>query len=152
VASEIVIDRLDPTDLKLLTHLNNQVFRPERDVAFFERRFRNRMNPLVLGARIKDDEVGFLCGMELKPSVFFSWLVGVLPDARRMGVATQLMLAAEDWAREQGYRAVRFECGNRHRAMLSFGVASGYDIIGIRWDVDRSENLVIFEKAIGDPI
>jgi len=148
--AEIVIDRLDPTDLTLLTHLNNQVFRPERDLAFFERRFRNRMNPLVLGARIKDEAVGFLAGMELKPSVYFSWLVGVLPDARRMGVASQLMNAAEDWARERGYRAIRFETGNKHRAMLHFGVAAGYDIIGIRWDVDRSENLVIFEKAIDE--
>lgn len=150
--AEIVIDRLDPTDLNLLTHLNNQVFRPERDVTFFERRFRNRMNTLVLGARIGDEAVGFLAGMELKPSVYFSWLVGVLPDARRMGVATHLMNAAEEWARERSYRAIRFESGNHHRAMLHFGVAAGYDIIGIRWDVDRSENLVIFEKAIGDPI
>jgi len=146
--AEIVIDILDPTDLKLLSHLNNQVFRPERDEAFFERRLRNRMNPLVLGARIGSDAVGFMVGMELKPSVFFSWLVGVLPDARRMGVATQLMHAAEDWARERGYDAIRFETGNAHRAMLHFGVAAGYDIIGIRWDVDRTENLVIFEKSI----
>jgi len=147
--SEIVIDRLDPTDLKVLTHLHNQVFKPERDVAFFERRFRNRVNALVLGARIKSDAVGFMVGMELKPSVFFSWLVGVLPDARRMGVATQLMHAAADWAREHEYRAVRFECGNLRRAMMHFGVAGGYDVIGIRWDVDRSENLIIFEKDIG---
>jgi len=147
--AEILIDRLDPTDLKLLTHLNNQVFRPERDVAFFERRFRSRMNPLVLGARIASDAVGFMVGMELKPSVFFAWLVGVLPDARRMGVATQLMEAAEGWAREREYRAIRFECGNQHRAMMHFGVAAGYDIIGLRWDVDRSENLIIFEKFIG---
>ena len=150
--AEIVIDRLNPADLSLLTHLNNQVFKPEREVAFFERRFRNRVNPLILGARIESDAVGFMAGMELKPSVFFSWLVGVLPDARRMGVATQLMTAAEDWAREREYRAVRFESGNRHRAMLHFGVAAGYDVIGLRWDVDRSENLVIFEKAIGDAI
>lgn len=146
--AEIVIDRLDPTDVKLLTHLNNQVFRPERDEAFFERRLRNRMNPLLLGARIDSEAVGFLVGMELKPSVFFSWLVGVLPDARRMGVASQLMTAAEDWARERGYSAVRFETGNAHRAMLHFGVAAGYDVIGIRWDVDRTENLVIFEKTV----
>lgn len=149
---EIVIDRLDPGDLTLLTHLNNQVFRPERDVKFFERRFRNRMNPLVLGARVGSDAVGFMVGMELKPSVFFAWLVGVLPDARRMGVATQLMGAAETWAREREYRTIRFECGNKHRAMLQFGVAEGYDVIGLRWDVDRNENLIIFEKTIADTI
>lgn len=147
--AEIVIDRLDPTDLKVLVHLNNQVFRPDRDIEFFERRFRNRMNPLALGARVGSDAVGFMLGMELKPSVFFSWLVGVLPDARRMGVASQLLLAAEEWARERDYLAIRFETSNAHRAMLHFGVAAGYDIIGLRWDVDRSENLVIFEKRIG---
>lgn len=146
--ADVVIDRIDPNDAATIVHLNNQVFRPDRTAEFFQRRLQNRVNPLVMVARIKQDAVGFFIGMELKPSVFFAWLVGVLPDARRMGIASQLMRAAGDWARDHGYHFIRFECTNRHRAMMQFGIAEGYDIIGIRWDPDRGENLLIFEQAL----
>lgn len=146
--ADVVIDRIDPNDTGTLVHLNNQVFRPERDAAFFERRLKNRVNPLVMVARIESDAVGFFIGMELKPSVFFAWLVGVLPDARRMGIASQLMRAAGDWAKDHGYRSIRFECTNRHRAMMHFGIAEDYNIIGMRWDPDRGENLHIFERTL----
>lgn len=146
--ADVVIDQIDPKDTTTIVHLNNQVFRPERDASFFERRLRNRVNPLVMVARIKTDAVGFFIGMELKPSVFFAWLVGVLPDARRMGIASQLMRSAGEWAKERGYRSIRFECTNRHRAMMQFGIAENYDIIGIRWDPDRGENLLIFEQPL----
>jgi GNAT superfamily N-acetyltransferase len=146
--ADVVIDRIDPNDTGTLVHLNNQVFRPERDAAFFERRLKNRVNPLVMVARIESDAVGFFVGMELKPSVFFAWLVGVLPDSRRMGIASQLMRAAGDWAKDHGYRSIRFECTNRHRAMMHFGIAEEYNIIGMRWDPDRGENLHIFERTL----
>jgi GNAT superfamily N-acetyltransferase len=146
--SDVVIDLLDPADTALITHLYNQVFRPERDEAFFTRRLENRKNPLVMGARVENEAVGFFVGMERTPRVFFGWLVGVLPSARRMGVATQLINTAADWAQSRGYGAIRFECHNRQRAMLHFGIANGYDIVGIRWDSDRAENLLILEKRL----
>lgn len=146
--ADVVIDQIDPNDSETIVHMNNQVFRPEREAQFFERRLKNRVNPLVMVARIDHNAVGFFIGMELKPSVFFAWLVGVLPDARRMGIASQLMEAAGDWARTRGYRSIRFECTNRHRGMMHFGIAAEYDIFGVRWDPDRAENLLIFEKAL----
>lgn|GEM_PF-106019 len=149
--ADVVIERIDPADTATIAHLNNQVFRPEREPEFFERRLRNRVNPLVMVARIDADAVGFCIGMELKPTVFFTWLVGVLPDARRMGIASQLMRAAGDWAHDHGYRSNRFECTTRHRAMMHFGIAEEYDIIGMRWDGDRGENLIIFERSLGTP-
>jgi len=147
--ADAIIDLIDPNDSDTIVHLYNQVFRPGRDKEFFERRLRNRINPLVMVARIDNEAVGFFTGMELKPSVFFSWLVGVLPDARRMGIASQLLRAAGGWARERNYRSIRFECTTQHRAMMHFGIAEGYDIIGIRWDPDRAENLIIFEESLG---
>lgn len=148
--ADVVIDLVDPKDLATVVHLYNQVFRPERDEDFFQRRLEGRHNVLVMAARIGHDAVGFYVGMERTPSVFFGWLVGILPDARRMGVATQLMNAAADWARTRGYDAMRFECNNRNRALLHFGIAADYDIVGIRWDFDRAENMIVFEKRLTD--
>lgn len=144
----VVIDRIDPAETQLMAHLFNQVFRPEREPESFARRLKNRVNALFMVARVDDRAVGFYVGMELKPSVHFAWLCGVMPDARRMGVASQLIHAAMDWARTEGYEIVRFECGNHQRAMLHFGISAGYDIVGIRWDPDRAENLIILERDL----
>jgi len=147
---DTIIDRINPADLDLIGHLYNQIFRPERDAEWIRKRLRGRHNVLIQVARVGNDAVGFYAGMELKPSVHFSWLVGVVPQLRRGGIATQLMHAAEDWARTEGYRTLRFECDNRIRPFLHFGIADGYDIMGIRWDQDRMSNLIIFEKTIGE--
>jgi GNAT superfamily N-acetyltransferase len=80
--------------------------------------------------------------------VFFSWLYGVLPDYRRNGIATQLMDAVQAWASQHGYESIRFECHNQHRPMLHLAISQGYDVVGIRWDPDRGNNLVIFEKVL----
>jgi hypothetical protein len=32
--------------------------------------------------------------------------------------------------------------------MLQLAISQEYDVIGIRWDPDRGENLVIFEKTL----
>lgn len=146
--ADAIIDRIDPSDLTTITHLYNNIFRPERDEAYIRRRFDGRKKVLVQFARIERDAVGFYIGFELKPDTHFVWLVGVVPDLRRAGIATQLMHAAQDWAHHEGYRFVRFECDNHIRPFLHFGIADDYDIVGIRWDTDRLTNLIIFQKQI----
>jgi GNAT superfamily N-acetyltransferase len=103
---------------------------------------------MMMVARVGDRPVGFFLGFELKPLVFFAWFYGVLPDFRRQGVASQLMDAVHDWARNNEYESIRFECHNQVRPMLHLAIAVGYDIVGMRWDPDRGDNLVIFEKVL----
>jgi len=146
--ADAVIDRIDPKDSATIAHLYNQVYKPEQDVEFFERRLRDRIAPLVLVARIENEAVGFYIGFELRPGVYFSWVTGVFPDARRMGIATQLICTAADWAKSEGYHIIRFECTNKHRPMLHFGIAQDYNIVGIRYDGETIENMLIFEKSL----
>ncbi|NOX58363.1 MAG: GNAT family N-acetyltransferase [Planctomycetes bacterium] len=138
-----------PTETKLIGELYNQVFAPRRDIAFFERRFKSRANLLNLIAEVDNRPVGFLSGFELKPSTWFNWLVGVLPEFRRAGIASQLCEAEQAWARDRGYSHVRMECHNQHRPVLHMLIRQGFDIVGVRWDSERQNNLVIFEKEIG---
>lgn len=146
--ADAIIERVGPEELGLIVHLYNQIFRPGRDLESFRRRFRGRYNVLSLVARLEERSVGFFLGFELKPDVFFAWFYGVLPEYRRQGIASQLMDAVHSWARQNDYETVRFECHNQHRPMLHLAIARGYDIVGIRWDPDRAENLVIFEKSL----
>ena len=142
------IDIVGLGDVPLIANLYGQIFKPARDAEFFKRRFLGRYNELMLVASVDDRPVGFFAGFELKPTVFFAWLYGVLPDFRRAGIGTQLVEAAQAWAREHGYESIRLECHNQHRAVLHAAIALGYDIVGIRWDPDHSANLVIFEKVL----
>ena len=146
--ADAIIELVGPQETPEIVRLYNQIFRPPRDLESFGRRFRGRYNVLQLIARLGDKPVGFFLGFELKPTVFFAWFYGVLPDQRRQGIASQLMDAVHSWARQNDYEAIRFECHNQHRPMLHLAIALGYDIVGIRWDPDRGDNLVLFEKSL----
>jgi GNAT superfamily N-acetyltransferase len=146
--ADATIELAGPEDLPTIVHLYNQIFRPQRDLDTFRRRYRGRYNVLQLLARVNDRPCGFFLGFELKPTVFFAWFYGVIPDFRRQGIASQLMEAVHSWAKENDYEAIRFECHNQHRPMLHLAIAKEYDIVGIRWDPDRGDNLVLFEKTL----
>ena len=146
--ADAIIDIVGSEDLAVIVDLYNQIFRPHRDEEFFRRRYLGRHNVLQMVARVEGRPVGFFLGFELKPRVFFTWFYGVLNDFRRQGIASQLMDAVHSWAKQNDYESVRFECHNQHRPMLHLAIALGYDIVGIRWDPDRGDNLVIFEKVL----
>ena len=146
--ADAIIDVVGLEDLPVIVQLYNQIFRPARDRESFLRRYQGRHNVLQMVARIEDRPVGFFLGFELKPDTFFAWFYGVLPDCRRAGIGSQLMEAAQSWAAQHDYEVIRLECHNQHRPMLHLAIAKEYDIVGIRWDPDRGENLVLFEKVL----
>ena len=146
--ADAVIDVVGQEELPTIVELYNQIFRPPRSVESFRRRYQGRQNILQLLAKVDGKPVGFFLGFELKPDTFFAWFYGVLPDGRRLGVGSQLMDAAHAWAKQNGYEIMRLECQNAHRPMLHLAIELGYDIVGMRWDADRGENLVIFEKNL----
>ena len=142
------IDVVGPNEVELIADLYSHIFRPAHDPEFFRRRFQGRYNVLMLVASLDDSPVGFFVGFESKPTVFFAWLYGVVPDQRRQGIATQLMEAVHAWSADHDYESIRFECHNQHRPMLHLAIQQLYDIVGIRWDPDRGQNLVLFEKPL----
>src|SRR5213075_2333956 len=89
--ADAIIEMVGPEDIPIIAQLYNQIFRPPRDVEAFHRRFRGRYNVLQLVARMQNRPVGFFLGFELKPTVYFAWFYGVLPDYRRTGIASQMM-------------------------------------------------------------
>ena len=146
--ANVTIHLVGPDEYDLLASLYNQVSRPPVDASYFHRRLNARHHTLCMVADLESRPVGFVCGYELRPSTYYLWLCGVIPDARELGVASQLIEAVHARVREQGYEMVRFECHNQARAMLRVAIRYGYDIVGIRWDSRSASNLVIFEKHV----
>jgi len=139
---------IGPGELSLVAELYNQVFSPAQDAEFFERRFQGRHKVTTMVAMIEDRHVGFIIGFELMPSTYFCWMCGVIPDFRRAGISTQLIQAQQAFAQEGNYSVIRFECNNQHRPMLHVAISEGYDLVGIRWDINSSNNVVIFERDL----
>ena len=135
-------------ELGLITELYNGVFSPRQDEDYFRRVFLGRHNVSMLVAILDQRHVGFIIGFELTPTTYFSRTAGVLPDFRRLSIATQLMHAQQAWAFEHHYTIIRFECQNQHRPMLHVAISEGYDLVGIRWDSATANNVVIFEKEL----
>ena len=144
------IDIVGRSEYGLICEMYNQIARPPVDEAFLERRLRYRHNVLLMVAELDKKPAGFSCGYELRPTTYYSWLYGVLPDARRLGVASQLMAAEQAWAIRQGYEMARLECYNRYKPMLILAIHTGYEIIGMRYDSHTGNNLVVFEKHLQD--
>jgi len=137
-----------PGELELVADLYSQVFSPAQSAEYFQRRVDRRYNVGLFVALLDERHVGFTVSYELRPAVYFCWLCGVLPDARRLGVATQLMQALEAFVLDNDYSIIRFECQNQHRPMLHLAITEGYDLIGIRWDTAISANVAILEKDL----
>jgi GNAT superfamily N-acetyltransferase len=146
--ADVIVDLLAPDDLAEVVGLYNQIFRPPRDEEHFARRYLGRHNVLQMVARIKERPVGFLLGFELKPRVFFLWFLGVLASQRRQGIASQLLDALHEWARQNDYELVRCECFNQQRPMLHLALNQEYDVVGLRWDADHGDNLVLLQRTL----
>jgi GNAT superfamily N-acetyltransferase len=146
--ADVIVDLVAPDDVSVVVSLYNQIFRPPRDEDEFLRRYQGRHNVVQMVARLDGRAVGFVIGFELKPSVFFLWFLGVLSSHRRQGVASQLLDAVHHWAKENEYESVRIECFNWQRPMLHLALNNEYDVIGLRYDADHSDNLILLQKSL----
>jgi len=146
--ADVIVDPIAPEETQILVGLYNQMFRPQRDVSSFENRYQGRPHVLQLVARIQDRPVGFLSAYQTEPGELFVWLMGVLPSDRRQGIGSQLLDAAEAWAQENDFHAVRAECLNPQRPMLHFLLAKQFDLVGLRWDTDAMDNQILFHKNL----
>ncbi len=91
---------------------------------------------------------GFKLGYAESDTGFYSWLGGVLPHARRKGLARQLLLAQEAWVIERGYRTIRVKSRNRYRNMLQLLLSENYHIVDIEPQDLIEDNRIGFSKAL----
>lgn len=104
---------------------------------------------LILVAEIDLRPVGFKVGYaRFQPGTFYSWMGGVLPVYRRMGIADSLAEAQEAWARDRGFRKVVFKTRNRFSGMIQFGPSRGFAIVGVFRKGDVLDYRILMEKEL----
>ena len=85
---------------------------------------------LALIAEIDNQPVGFKIGYDrFKNGSFYSWMGGVLPKFRRMGVAYSLANFQEKWAAENGFNSIILKTRKKHDEMIAFSLNRGFIII-----------------------
>lgn len=111
-------------------------------------RLSNPNNSLILVARNQTQVVGYKAGYAESSSLFYSWLGAVLPEYRQQGVATTLRVKQEQWARENGYNAIKVKSMNRFPAMLQMLINNQYHISGYEDRGSPQNSKICFIKTI----
>ena len=117
---------------------------PETDV--YESRLAGVPN-LILIAKVKGEDAGFKVGYE-REGHFYSWMGGIKPVFRKMGIAKALAEAQENWAKKQGYTTITFKTRNHHKGMLIFAIKNGFDIIGFKEKETLATNRILLRKTL----
>jgi ribosomal protein S18 acetylase RimI-like enzyme len=98
---------------------------------------------IVLVAEQKGAVVGFVAGHTSAPSPVYAGGVEayltelyIAPDARRQGLATQLMERAVAWARERGLTRVRYDVLAANHASRATWKQAGIDPISLTYAVE----------------
>ncbi|MBN3584375.1 GNAT family N-acetyltransferase [Algoriphagus aestuarii] len=104
---------------------------------------------LALVAEANGKLLGFKVGYHSKkPHILYSWMGGVKPEFRKIGVATALAEVQENWARKQGYKKVYFKTRNRFPAMINFGLKRGFQIVKVIPKGGMSNYRVLMMKSL----
>jgi GNAT superfamily N-acetyltransferase len=94
-----------------------------------------------------DQIIGLKMGYERNRGVYNSWIGGVSPSCRGRGLATRLMEAQHEWAKETGFRGIETATRQHNRAMGIVNFKGGFVVAGLDV-VPGSETKVIFYKDL----
>ena len=106
--------------------------------------FESRRRLLLCLALHNGDLVGFKVGFEAQPRTFESWRGGVHEDARRNGVARELMRMQHVWCQEKGFQVIKTTTSSDNVPMLIVNLQSGFEIVGSF--VNRHKRLKILQE------
>lgn len=131
----------------LTIHAMLPEMRPAESTAHYANRIKNRPH-LALAAFIDNQPAGFKLGYAEDEQTFYSWLGGVVPAYRRMGVAKALIEAQQHWAINAGYTRIKVKSMNRYPGMLRLLIGTGYMIEGYEANGDPMEAKILFSKIL----
>lgn len=123
--------RLASLDEVLWMHQQIPEFPGKASLDFYEDRLKHRLY-LALVAEKEGELIGFKVGYQSDtPDRFYSWMGGVRPEFRKLGVADALADFQEKWAVEHGFTSIFFKTRNRFPGMIAFGLKRGFKILEV---------------------
>lgn len=140
----IRIRKIEISELNLLLTVLNKL--PEFDAPFDEAMLLRRLNQpgaILLLAEFAGKPIGCkLAYNRYHDGSVYSWLGGVLPPYRNMGVASALLDELVLQAGRMFFNAIRMKTRNRHVGMLRFVLKRNFTIMGFVAKEPTSESRI----------
>jgi len=107
----------------------------------------NGVNPTIFIAERDDKIIGDSIAFE-KDGGWYLWILGVLEEYRKQGVATQLLDLNEQYARENSYKEITVKVYNVSKEMLKLLIGRGYEIVDIHKDKNSKYNGIVLRLIL----
>lgn len=147
MAIPFYIREASPAEL-LWVHARIPEFPGKASLDFYTDRLKDRLH-LALIAEKEGELLGFKVGYQDDSSdTFYSWMGGVRPEFRKLGIANALAAYQENWAIERGYKQIYFKTRNRFPAMISFGLKRGFKIVQVIRKGGVEDYRVVMKKEL----
>lgn len=100
---------------------------------------------LVLAAMIEPDPVGYIAIIE-RSAVSIGWVTDLVvgAQARRRGVASALLAAAQAWAQERGVRRLMLEMQSKNIPAIRLAQKHGYEFCGYNDHYYLTQDVALF--------
>lgn len=135
--------------LPVVTSLCQQIF-SDFDQAWMQSVIQAHTQLHTLIALEGDKPVAFKMGYARNCNLFYSWLGGVLPAYRRVGLGTALMKLQHEWVQSQGFARIETRTRNKFPEMIYLNLKMGFQIVGCQSDSGAAGPKIIMEKRLSD--
>ncbi|WEK00787.1 MAG: GNAT family N-acetyltransferase [Candidatus Sphingomonas phytovorans] len=117
------------------------------DPAYLTGRLPHVADPhLLLARHANDTPMGFKLGYRRGAGLFYSWLGGVAPEARRIGLAARLMERQHEEIRVLGYHHVETRTRAENNPMILLNLRHGFHVTG--FEIDTRGAAVVTQRKI----
>jgi len=103
------------------------------DASYLTDRLPHVAKPLLVAALSGQEWTGFKFGYA-RGNGFYSWLGGIIPEARRQGLAGKLMDLQHSEIKSRGYQTVSTRTRATNTAMIVLNLRSGFEVTGFEID------------------
>ena len=117
---------------------------PGFDAGYLVPRLHTVTDPVLFVARVGFRLTAFKLAYRRGPTLLYSWLGGVDPESRRMGVAAHLMRKQHGWARHAGYAAIETRTRATNNPMIMLNLRHGFEIAG--YEIDHQGTAVVTQR------
>lgn len=119
----------------------------DADLEFFKERIKSQKQALFVLAYSDKKLVGFKIGYPYNTSTFYSWIGGITPLFHKQGIATQLAVFQEEYAKNKGFNNLRTKSMNKFKPMMIINLKNKFDIINIYTNT-KGQTKIVFEKLL----
>lgn len=146
VIYKTIIGYPKPKQLQEIVDLYMSIF-PDADIAFFNKRLKEKSDSFLAIAYQKHEPIGFKLGYPYSKTTFYSWIGGVLPKFRNQKVATTLLHLMQEYALSSGFSTLRTKSMNRFKPMIILNLKNGFDILNV-YTNSKDQTKIVFEKRL----